>query len=76
MKKAVFFILDQYADWEGAYLASQLNQKTNWTVKTASITPEVESIGGFNTKVDLQVEDIDNDVSLLVLMGGISKMTY
>ena len=37
MKTAVFLLLNEYADWEGAYLSSQLNQLTDWTVKTASI---------------------------------------
>ena len=27
MKKALFLILDEYADWEGAYLSSTLNQR-------------------------------------------------
>lgn len=70
MKKAIFFILDEYADWEGAYLSSQLNQNKNWEVKTASIKNEVTSIGGFKTLVDYQVKDITADINLLVLIGG------
>jgi putative intracellular protease/amidase len=70
LKKAIFFILDEYADWEGAYLSSQLNQNKNWEVKTASIKNEVTSIGGFKTLVDYQVKDITADINLLVLIGG------
>jgi len=70
LKKAIFFILDEYADWEGAYLSSQLNQNKNWEVKTASIKNEVNSIGGFKTLVDYQVKNITADTDLLVLIGG------
>lgn len=37
MKQAVFVVLDEYADWEGAYLSSMLNQTDDWEIKTASI---------------------------------------
>ncbi|MDV7757996.1 type 1 glutamine amidotransferase family protein [Liquorilactobacillus mali] len=70
MKKATFLILDEYADWEGAYLSSQLNQDSNWEVKTASIKKEVVSIGGFKTVVDYQLEQVPPDCELLVLIGG------
>lgn len=72
MKQAVFLILNEYADWEGAYLASQLNQDSNWSVKTASIDQKVTSIGGFKTIIDYQVKDIPQDIDLLVLIGGSS----
>lgn len=70
MKRAVFFVLNEYADWEGGYLSSQLNRNPEWLVKTASIKPEVTSIGGFTTKIDYQVDDIPSDIDLLVLIGG------
>ena len=44
MKTALFVLLDQYADWEGAYLLSLLNQREDWQIKTASNLPKVESI--------------------------------
>ncbi len=37
MKKAFFLILDEYADWEGAYLASSINQREDWSVHTISL---------------------------------------
>lgn len=70
MKTALFVLLDQYADWEGAYLMSLLNQRNNWQVKTASNLPQVESIGGIQTTVDLNLSKIDQMYHLLVLIGG------
>ncbi|MFT8616771.1 MAG: type 1 glutamine amidotransferase family protein [Lentilactobacillus hilgardii] len=70
MKQAVFVILDEYADWEGAYLSSMLNQSDEWEVQTASIKPTVSSIGGFHTSVDLTLDQISSDVDLLILIGG------
>lgn len=37
MKTAVTFLLEEYADWEGAYITSTLNQNEGWQNKTASI---------------------------------------
>lgn len=70
MKQAIFAMLDEYADWEGAYLSSTLNQAPSWEVKTASIKQEVVSIGGFKTTVDYQLEQIPANCELLILIGG------
>lgn len=70
MKKALFIILNDYADWEGAYLSSQINQNINWVVKTASTNKKVKSIGGFTTLVDTTLDDLETDFDLLVLIGG------
>lgn len=70
MKTAIFLILNDYADWEGSYLSSQLNQNPEWTVKTASLTDEVTSIGGFKTMIDYQIEELPKQIDLLVLIGG------
>lgn len=70
MKQAIFFVLNEYADWEGAYLACQLNQDVNWEVKTASTDIEVDSIGGFRTIVDYPLKEIPPEYDLLVLIGG------
>ena len=37
MKQALFLILDEYADWEGAYLSTTLNQREDWSVHTISL---------------------------------------
>lgn len=70
MKTAVFLLLNEYADWEGAYLSSQLNQLTDWTVKIASIQKNIHSIGGFQTKADYSINEIPLETELLVLIGG------
>lgn len=70
MKKAIFFMLDDYADWEGAFLSSQLNQKEDWEVKTASVQQQIKSIGGFKTTVDHLLEDIPEKIDLFVMIGG------
>lgn len=70
MKQAVFLILDDYADWEGAHLSSMLNQAEEWQVKTASINKEVASIGGFRTIVDITIDEIPENIDLLILIGG------
>ncbi len=30
MKRAITFLLDEYADWEGVYVTSTLNQSEEW----------------------------------------------
>lgn len=70
MKQAIFLMLDDYADWEGAYLSSQLNKSTEWTVKTASITSKITSIGGMKTIVDYSLVNIPDEIDLLILIGG------
>ncbi len=70
MKTALFVLLDQYADWEGAYLLSLLNQRDDWQIKTASNLPQVESIGGLQTMIDFKISEIDRELELLVLIGG------
>lgn len=70
MKQAIFFILDDYADWEGAYLANILNQNDDWQVKTASTQRAVTSLGGFKTTVDFLIQELPPDFDLLILVGG------
>ncbi|MCK8606990.1 DJ-1/PfpI family protein [Apilactobacillus ozensis] len=70
MKKAIFFLLNDYADLEGAYLSSQLSQDKQCYVKTASVDSKVVSIGGFRTLVDYSISKIPSDTDLLVLIGG------
>ncbi|MGG5318386.1 DJ-1/PfpI family protein [Enterococcus sp. AZ072] len=70
MKRAVFLLLEEYADWQGAYLASQLNQQKNWEIKTASIEQQVTSLGGFTVEVDYLIEKIPKKIDVLVLIGS------
>lgn len=72
MKRALFLILDKYADWEGAYLSSTLNQTKGWTVSTISQDEVVSSIGGFITSVDYIISSEPESYDLLVMIGGYS----
>ena len=61
MKEVIFVILEGFADWEGAYIATCLNQGVkpgnpiSYKVKTLSITQEpVSSIGGFRVLPDYE----------------------
>jgi len=63
-EKVLFIILEQYADWEYAFLASALQgsikDKTSpYEVKTVSLSKSpIKSIGGFTTLPDYGLEDM------------------
>lgn len=69
MKQAIFLLLDEYADWEAAYLSATLNESKEWAVSTLSLNDHVTSIGGFRTVVDYKINN-HPDFDLLVLIGG------
>lgn len=83
MKKEILFILlNDFADWEGAYLAPNLNygvepeSPSKYVVKTVAVTKEpVVSIGGFKVLPDYDITDIPADYAGLVLIGGMSWFT-
>lgn len=73
-KKVAMVILDQYADWEGAFLASALKggeiSRDN-EVLWASVDREPKrSIGGMTALPDLSLAEIPDDIDGLVLIGG------
>lgn len=73
-KEVLFVILDQYAEWEAAYLASALHMLSEgrYTVKTVSLTKEpVTSIGGFHVLPDYDLENMPKGYAGLILIGGI-----
>lgn len=75
MKNIVFVILDEFADWEAAFLSSGLNDKNitkNYTTNFASIDKNLKkSMGNLKVLPDLTLKEIDeNDVDGLVLIGG------
>ncbi|PHM37931.1 DJ-1/PfpI family protein [Xenorhabdus innexi] len=71
MKKAIFFLLNDYADWEGAYLASRLSMTKEWLVETASLDKGIcQSIGGFSIVIAYSLEEIPRDIDLCILIGG------
>lgn len=76
MKKAILFvILQQYADWEAAYLSSGINMlgDGSYEIKTVSLTNEsIASIGGFHTVPDYDIKSIPSDYEALILIGGMT----
>lgn len=76
MKKQILFvILEQYADWEAAYLSSALYMLGNgeYEVKTVSLSTDmVTSIGGFRALPDYAVDSVPSDYEALILVGGMS----
>lgn len=76
MKKIIVFVLlEQYADWEAAYLSSAIHMlgQGNYEVKTASLTKEpVSSIGGFHVVPDYDIKSIPSDYEALILIGGMT----
>lgn len=76
-QKVLFFLLNEYADWEGAFLASSLNvgvvpgSEVKFVTKVVAPTLEaVSSIGGFRTLPDYSFQTMPADYAALVLVGG------
>lgn len=71
MKKTILFvILEQYADWEAAYLSSAIAMlgQDNYEIKTVSLTTNpVHSIGGFQVIPDYDIESAPADYEALML---------
>ncbi|MDU4752712.1 type 1 glutamine amidotransferase family protein [Clostridium butyricum] len=76
MKKTILFvILQQYADWEAAYLSSGINMlgDGSYEIKTVSLTNEsIASIGGFHTVPDYDIKSIPSEYEALILIGGMT----
>ena len=71
-KERLAFIFDGYADWESAYICSELNAKeTNYVVKTLSFDKEPKmSMGGFHVTPDYFINDYPKKFAMLILIGG------
>lgn len=75
MKKIMFVILEQYADWEAAYLSSAIYMlgQDKFEVKTVSLTKDiVTSIGGFRTVPDYDIHSVPEDYEAVILIGGMT----
>jgi putative intracellular protease/amidase len=76
MKKVLFVLLDEYADWEAASLAAALNEEPEgngqkFDVKTVSLTKDpIKSIGGFTVLPDYAINEVPDDFAGLILIGG------
>jgi putative intracellular protease/amidase len=72
-KTVLFVLLEQYADWEGAYLAPGITYlgKGKYAVKTVSLTKDpIHSTGGFTVLPDYDISSAPKDFVGLVLIGG------
>lgn len=76
MKKTILFvILQQYADWEAAYISSAIAMlgQEQYDIKTVSLSKDcVQSIGGFRVLPDYDLESVPKDYEALVLIGGMT----
>ena len=76
MKKTILFvILQQYADWEAAYLSSAISMLSQgeYEIKTVSLSKEpVQSIGGSKVLPDYDVASVPINYEALILIGGMT----
>ncbi len=75
MKKILYVILEQWADWELAYISSAVNMLGNgkFENKTLSLTKDaVTSIGGIKCLPDYDLLSAPSDYDALILIGGMS----
>ena len=75
--KVLFIILNEYTDWEGAFLSTALHvgvipgSEIKYEVYTVAPTSDaVRSIGGFRTLPDYSFENMPQEYAALVLIGG------
>ena len=70
MKKTLLFvILQQYADWEAAYIASAVSMlgQGEYEIKTVSLSEDyVQSIGGFKVLPDYDAAAVPDDYEVLI----------
>lgn len=76
-KEILFIILNDFADWESAYVSAALNSINDtecphqYAVKTLSLTKNpVMSIGGFKILPDYDINNIPTDYAGIILIGG------
>ena len=75
MKKILYVVLEQWADWELAYISSAVNMLGNgkFENKTVSLTKDaVTSIGGVKCLPDYDLQSVPSDYDALILIGGMS----
>ena len=82
MKRILFILLDDFADWEAAYLASALRgglmPGVPGTHEVAYAAPggrEVRSIGGLRVIPDRDLAALPDECAGVVLIGGMSWQT-
>lgn len=74
-KNILFLILQQYADWEAAYISSAISmlEQGKYEIKTVSLSKDyVQSIGGFKVLPDYDIASVPDDYEALILIGGMT----
>ena len=74
MKTVLLVLLEQYADWEAAYVSTAVHMlgQGKFVVKTVSLSKEpVTSIGGMRAVADYTVGSAPKDYDALLLIGGL-----
>ncbi len=75
MEKILYVVLEQWADWELAYISSAVNMlgQGKFENKTVSLTKNaVTSIGGIKCLPDYDLQNIPPDNAAVILIGGMS----
>ena len=71
MKEVLLVLLNEYADWESAFLAAGLRSGGRYVPRVVGPTREaVVSIGGFRTLPDYDFATLPEEYAALVLIGG------
>ena len=81
-KEILFVLLNDFADWESAYIAPNLNcgiepgSECKYIVKTLSLTKDpVISLGGFRVIPDYDLNSLPDNYAGLILIGGMKWFT-
>lgn len=76
-KKVLLVLLDEYSDWEGAFLSTALHigivpgREVKYKVHVVAPTLNaVRSFGGFRTSPDYSFENMPKEYEALILIGG------
>ena len=75
MKRILYFLLDQWADFEAAYLSTAVTMigGGQFENKIVSLTEKpVKSIGGFSVLPDYDLKSVPEEYDALILIGGMS----
>ncbi|AWI09797.1 DJ-1/PfpI family protein [Ereboglobus luteus] len=77
-KTVLFVVLEQYADWEHAFLSTSLQHGINGkepSCEVKVVSPgqgPIHSNGGFTTIPDYDIDNVPEDYAGLILVGGYS----
>lgn len=74
MKTVLLALLEQYADWEAAYVSTAVHMlgQGKFVVKTVSLSKEpITSIGGIRVVPNYTVGSASKDYDALLLIGGL-----